>query len=180
MTNKTISRKSPRSRPTPPKAPLLKTVLRSILKFFEEDLPVTEFRGPGKFDTEVAGVKIHQTALETLCGGRSPKAQKCVLPALITPVPCEKIMRVEIARTIVGQLKPADAKWLQKQLSAVHEGDCALKVSALIQGGRKKKNGPDEDFTVMLCLPPRPPKKTPALDQASSPTSQGKDGEDSE
>ena len=159
MTNKTIKRKSPRSRQTPHKAPLLKTVLRSILKLFEEDLPVTEFRGPGKFDTEVAGVRNHQAALESLCEGRSAKAQKCILPALVIPVPRENAMRVEIGRTVVGQLKPADAKRLEKLLSTAQVELCALKVSALIQGGRRKKNGEDEDFTVTLCLPPKPEKK---------------------
>jgi|GEM_PF-5790673 len=161
MSKKTSKRRSPRSRSAPSQAPLLKTVLRGILKFFEEDLPVTEFTGAGKFDTEVAGVKNHQAALEAICGGRSLKPQKHMLRALVTPVPTEKTMRVEIERKVVGQLKPADAKFLQKQLDAAEVGPCALRVSALIQGGRRKKNGEEEDFTVALCLPPRPEKKVP-------------------
>lgn len=161
MSKKTLKRRSSRSRPAPAQPPLLKTVIRSFLRLFEEDLPVTEFQGPGKFDTEVAGVEHHQRALETICGGRTSKAQKHFLTALVTPVPREKTMRVEIQRKVVGKLKPADAKFLQKQLSSVHDEPCAVKVAALVQGGRRKKNGEEEDFTIALCLPPRPEKKPP-------------------
>lgn len=167
MSKKKLKRRSPRARPAPSQAPLLKTVIRSFLKLFEEDLPVTEFQGPGKFDTEVKGVERHQAALEAICGGRTAKAQKHLLTALVTPMPRDNTMRVEIQRKVVGQLKPADAKFLQKQLSSVQtEGPCAVRVSALIQGGRRKKNGEEEAFTVALCLPPKPEKKPAAREEA--------------
>lgn len=168
MRKKPFKHRSSRSSQAPVGAPLFKTVFRSILKWFEEDLPVTEFHGRGKFDTEVAGTREYQTALEALCGGRTTKPQKLVMQAVVSPVPREKTMRVEIEGKLVGHLKPGDAKFLQKQLSAVQEGPCALQISALIQGGRKKKNGETDDFTVSLCLPPKPEKKVREPEQETS------------
>ena len=146
--------------------PILKTVFRKLLRLFEEDLPVSEYRGNGKCDIDVLGVREHQAELEAICGGRFLKPHTHITRALLSPDTESKLMRVEIQGKRVGQLKPSDAKFLQKQLDAANVGPCAIKVPALILGGRRKKNGDEEDFTVKLCLPPRPqpPKKPVQFD----------------
>lgn len=163
---KKAPKRSSRASAAPAGPPLLKAVIGKILRLFEEDLPVSEFRGPGKFDTEVAGVRDHQDALASICGGRFEKAHRHTTRALLTPDARAGSIRVEMRGKDVGHLKPADAKYLQKQLTAANVGPCALKVPALILGGRRKKNGEEEDFTVMLCLPPKPkpPKKPVQFD----------------
>jgi hypothetical protein len=164
MSKKTSKRSSSKS---PAKAPILKTIIRGLLRFFEADLPVTEFHGTGKFSVQVAGVRQHQASLESICGARSAKSQKILTTATITPETREKSMRVEIEGKVVGQLKPADAKALEKQLAAAQMGPCALIVSALVQGGRRKKNGDLEDFTVALRLPPNTRSKPAAAKKAA-------------
>lgn len=169
MSKKPVKRSAKRF-PKPAQPPLLHSMVRGFLKLFREDLPVTEFLGSGKCDVEVADVKHHQDALELICGGRTTKAHKLPATALITPSPRDARMAVEIQGKTVGQLKPADAKFLQKQLSKAELGLCALKVSAVIEGGRRKKNGEEEDFRVRLCLPPRPERKVVPEAQSSAAT----------
>jgi hypothetical protein len=143
------------------KTPVLKTLFRGFLRLFAEELPVTELHTSGKPSAELAEVKApeHQAALETLCGGRSTKAQKQFATAIITPEAKGEVWRVTLEGKSVGQLKPADAKFLSKQLAKAEVGPCAVKVAALIEGGRRKKNGETEVFTVKVFLPPKPQKK---------------------
>lgn len=162
-----MPKKSAPRRPSKPTAApsLLKSVVRRLLGLFEEELPVTEYRGRGKFDTEVAGVKLFQAELEAICGGRTARAQKLPVSALLRPDRGGGATRVVVAGREVGQLKPKDARVLGRQLEAAELGDCALKVPGVILGGRLKRNGEREDFSVKLSLPPRPEKKAPAADE---------------
>ncbi len=168
MSKKSTQRSRRRTSAPPPRPPLLQAVIRGFLRFLEPDLPVTEFSGPGKYDTEVKDVSHHQPALELICGGRTSKAQKIPTTATITPDARAACMRVQIEGKTVGQLKPADAKFLQKQLDKADLGPCAVRVSALILGGRRKKNGEAEDFVVRVNLPPKPQKKNAELSEEIS------------
>jgi hypothetical protein len=158
-------RSSPSLKHASGRTPILTHLVRGFLRLFVEELPVTELRVAGKPSIEIAELKTpdHQAALEALCGGRSFKAQKQLVGAIITPEANNTVWRVTIEGKSVGQLKPADAKFLAKQLAKAELGPCAVKVSALIEGGRRKKNGDEENFFVKVTLPPRPQKKPAAL-----------------
>jgi hypothetical protein len=168
MPKKAKPRRSARSTKTPPsRTPVLSTLLRGFLRLFAEELPVTVLNVREKPNAELAESKTpdHQAALETLCGGRSTKAQKQFATGVLTPDTKSGIWRVTIEGRSVGQLKPADAKFLAKQLAKAEVGPCAVKVAALIEGGQRRKNGALEHFTVKVALPPRPQKKvTPPAD----------------
>jgi len=168
MSKKPTKRSAPRSAAKKAKteaaAPLFGSLVRGILGLFKEDLPESEYRGSGRCETEVMGVSAFQPNLEAVCGGRSAQAAKYAVNARVVPDEEEGLTRVEIRGKRVGHLKPSDAKFLAKQLAKAGVGPCVLKVTAVILGGPRKKNGTDEDFTVKLCLPPRPEKKPPTVD----------------
>ena len=162
MPKKTKPRRSGHSAKKPPtRTPVLKTLFRGFLRLFAEELPVTELHSSGRPSTELVETKSpeHQATLETLCGGRSTKSQKQFETAIITPEAKGEVWRVSIEGKSVGQLKPGDAKFLAKQLANADLGPCAVKVAALIEGGRSKRNGETENFTVKVTLPPKPQKK---------------------
>jgi hypothetical protein len=152
-----------------PGRPLLGSVMRRFFGFFTDDLPVSEYRGEHKPNTEVAEVKHFQPVIEDICGGRAPKSVKIPCTALLRPGATETQRTVEISGREVGSLKPADAKYLHRLLSKADIGPCSLKVNALIEGGKRKKNGDTEDFTIKLALPPRPAKKKQVEAESSSP-----------
>jgi hypothetical protein len=158
MSKKPKPRRSAKSREAPQKPPLLKSVVSRFMRLFEEELPVTEYHGNGKCQCEVDQVGLHQAALEAICGGRTSQKQKVPAVALLSPEKTGDAVRVSISGRTIGRLKKADAKLLQRQLAKAGMWPCSIKVAALIVGGRKKKNGATEDFTVGLCLPPKPTK----------------------
>ncbi len=159
MAKKPAKRRSSAAADKNSRPPFLKTVMKRLFRLFEEDLPVTTYE-KGKPDVDVLETRHHQGALETLCDGRSTRAARVPTVALLVPNPKTTVVRVEIGGRSVGTLKPADGKRLEKQLNRAGVWPCALRVAALIQGGRRKKNGEEEDFTVKVALPPKPEKKT--------------------
>jgi hypothetical protein len=166
MAKKPIKRSSARPKAKKPAAsspPLLGTLFRGLIGLFKEDLPESEYRGSGRCDTDVAGVATYQDNLETICGGRTTQAAKFAVNARVIPDAEAGLTHVEIRGRRVGHLKPSDAKFLAKQLEKAGVGPCVLKVTAVVLGGRRKKNGENEEFTVKLCLPPRPEKKPPTV-----------------
>lgn len=158
MPKSSSKRRSSKTAAPAPSA-LGRMVRRLIGGLFEPELPVTEYRGRGKCDTEVAGVKHFQADLEAICGGRTARSQKLPVTALLRPDAEGESMRVFVQGREVGQLKPKDVRFLGKQLDQADLEPCALKVPALIVGGKLKRGGETEDFGVRVCLPPRPEKK---------------------
>jgi hypothetical protein len=158
MAKKSAKRRSSPAADKHSRPPFLKTVMKRLFRLFEEDLPVTTY-DKGKPEVEVQETRHHQAALETLCDGRTSRAARVPTVALLVPNPKTTVVRVEIGGRMVGTLKPADGKRLEKQLTKAGVWPCALRVAALIQGGRRKKNGEEEEFTVKVALPPKPEKK---------------------
>lgn len=170
MPKKSAKRASPRS----PKAktkqplspPLLGSLFRGLVGLFREDLPESEYRGSGRCETEVVGTADYQANLEDIAGGRSAQPAKLAVNARVLPDLNLGVTHVLMRGKRVGYLKPADAKFLAKQLEKAGVWPCSLKVTAVILGGRVKKNGTYDNFSVKLCLPPKPEKKPPTVETA--------------
>lgn len=172
ISKRTPARKAKAVKETP-RAPLLRGWVDRFKRLFAEDLPVTDYEGTGKFDSQVEKTKLHQVALEKICGGRTAKKTKLNTIALITPDAESGECRVSIGGEMVGLLKKAEGKFLLKKLSEAAVGPCAVRVQAQIRDGRWKKKGPHEDYTVFVCLPKPPPKPAPQVASARDPEAEG-------
>ena len=157
MPKKSPKKKASKAAAKTARPPLLRGVLRRLFGLLREDLPATDYL-EGKPDTPVVEVEQFQAALAALCGGRTAKAQKVATTALLRPHQSGEAADVLIDGKLVGALKPADAKRLTKQLEKAGVWPCALRVNALILGGRRKRTGEEEPFAVLVSLPPRPKK----------------------
>ncbi len=118
---------------------------------------IANLPGPGTYSLDVVGESNYQTALESICGGRSTRSQEKIVEATLiheddNPYDNQAIS-VSIQGKTVGYLSRKDARKYRKQLKQAGYPGITAKCSAMIVGGWDKGGGDRGHFGVRLDLP---------------------------
>ena len=117
---------------------------------------VAEISGPGTYSVDVVGEASYQSALESLCGGRSEDSQrKFVRAALIyeNKNPYDsKAVRVDIKGKAVGHLSRKNAREYRKVMTAAGYRGLIATCPAVIVGGWDRSGEDTGYFGVKLDL----------------------------
>ena len=113
--------------------------------------------GPGLYGVDVVGESKYQTALESICGGRTDASQEKVVVATLiyehdNPHD-DKAVRVEIEGRTVGYLDRANARQYRSRLSEAGYPEITATCSAVIVGGWDRGGDDRGHFGVRLDLP---------------------------
>jgi hypothetical protein len=112
--------------------------------------------GPGTYSQTVIGTSRHQSALETLAGGRTKRGVKLECLAQVFPEPARwfspRTARVEIKGQIVGYLSRRDAERFHKRMADAGLAERTLVCNALVVGGREEGREKIGTFSVKLDM----------------------------
>lgn len=123
----------------------------------QQSIPIVSLKGPGTYSLEVVGESHYQSALDSICGGRTEDGHDMIVEARLiheddNPYD-DKAIRVEINGETVGYLNRANARQYRKKLNkAGYPGMDAI-CSAKIVGGWDRGGDDKGHFGVRLDVP---------------------------
>ena len=122
-----------------------------------EPSAVANLPGPGDYALDVVGESNYQSALASICGGRTEDGHNEIVQATLIHEdsnPHDSMaVRVDISGRTVGYLSRENARQYRKQLARAGHPGITATCSAMIVGGWDRGGGDTGHFGVKLDLP---------------------------
>lgn len=132
-------------------------LLSSLFGGRSENKALVKLPGPGTYAVDIVGESKYQSALETICGGRTDESQEKIVVAILVHEddnPYDnKAIRVDIKGKTVGYPSRENARQYRKRLNKAGYPGVTATCSAMIVGGWDRGRGDSGHFGVKLDLP---------------------------
>ena len=118
---------------------------------------VGRLRGTGKYEFDIVGESKYQSALESICGGRTEESAQKHVDAYLYLEDANphdhKAVRVDVNGMTVGYLSRENARSYREQLAQFGHSNLTGVCNAMIVGGWRRSNSDEGYFGVKLDLP---------------------------